>query len=75
MKDQKKAKVIGRCFYCSGSVKSTDKHTALIQKPRGQEVMALAHADWTGCQKATNQDSYWFIIEREIAKTTESLSG
>lgn len=73
MKATKKADLVGKCYYCSGSVLTTDNYTALLQKPKGHEVMAVAHADWTGCQKATHRKGYsdtyanWWLEPKDIA--------
>ena len=53
-----KEKVVGlgkRCYSCSIEIMSNENYTSLIHKQKGAEQMALAHTDWTDCQKAINR--------------------
>ena len=59
MKAKAKAKAVAKCYYCSGVVLESDNYTALLQKQKGHEVMAVAHSEWTGCQKAINNPELW----------------
>ena len=67
-----KVKAVAKCYYCSGVVLETDNYTALLQKQKGHETMAVAHSDWTGCQKAINTPELWSYsyqwVEPEITE-------
>ncbi len=56
MKDKKKVVALGKvCYTCSVMIMSNEDYTTLVHKQKGSETMALAHTDWTGCQKAINR--------------------
>ena len=70
MKDKKKVVALGKvCYTCSVMIMSNEDHTALVHKQKGSETMALAHTDWTGCQKAINRPvgklEYYLEVSRQ----------
>lgn len=74
MKTKNKVEAVAKCYYCSGVVMSNENYTALTHKQKGHETMAVAHSDWTGCQRATNRTSYWQVEFEPAQSLTSSLS-
>lgn len=65
----KKVKGLGKvCYLCSAEIMTNDNYTTLVHKQRGSDTMALAHTDWTDCQRAINRPID--RLDRELALTT-----
>ena len=76
MKAKNKEKAIGKaCYHCSQWIMDNEDYTALVHKQKGSETMALAHTDWTGCQKAINRPvgKLEYLLQVSRKRTDEQL--
>lgn len=76
MKDKKKVVALGKvCYTCSVMIMSNEDYTALVHKQKGSDTMALAHTDWTGCQKAINRPvgKLEYLLQVSRKRTDEQL--
>ena len=73
MKNKKKVVGLGKvCYSCSVEIMSNEDYTALVHKQKGAETMALAHTDWTGCQKAINRPMGRLEYRLQVSRQRES---
>ena len=73
MKDKKKVVGLGKvCYSCSVEIMSNEDYTALTHKQKGHESMALAHTDWTGCQKAINRPMDRLEYRLQVSRQREA---
>lgn len=70
-----KVKPVAKCYSCSEMIMSNEDYTALTHKQKGHEVMAVAHTDWTGCQKAINRPKgeyeFYFVKKQTTSELVE----